>query len=589
MSARTCLLCGKSLSRFLTGNGDYCSREHRNQYQMRMGMDRLNEASKVASVMRRRENPKLISAAHLMSDYAVAPRDFGSVAIRPTLPSLASLRPTPAGLPAPKVPSSSNDSQWLGAIRAAGSGEPTAARLSIAGASSGRRTVVPPPVRTHRFTVAIPPARIALARNRFTAPAPRRREFGILRHTAVRVHLGSELRASGVVSGPAGAEAARAARGARIPHHAALKGKALHISAGIGFRLRPPIRLSFESPGPGPVVTPLLERPHRVAPRAGSAATTREAEIPLPRTTSSYHPPEIRNGSVSSPRGVPARLRCAVGSPNGAARACQSPWTAAGPQLPQPEFDGGSPGFTRSGATLLFRAAPSPAAIDAVQRPTLVPFAPGEVPFEYTTAVDGAFGGGVPAQPPPAVKPQPATARRIEEHFSNGFANWTGGNDTWKLDAAGVRIGKLALFSPSLEWDDYDLEFLARIERHSISWVFRAANLDKYYQATIAKTPGGYEFSRCAVIGGQAEPAVTCAVPGSGPGGAPSKTAITVRMRARAEQFSVSVDNRIVETWTDIRLPIGGIGFVGEPNDRARLYWVTICPVGSLNKELWKQ
>ena len=48
MAARTCMLCGKALSRIWAGNGeDFCSREHRNQYRLRRGMDRLLEANKV--------------------------------------------------------------------------------------------------------------------------------------------------------------------------------------------------------------------------------------------------------------------------------------------------------------------------------------------------------------------------------------------------------------------------------------------------------------------------------------------------------------------------------------------------------------
>jgi hypothetical protein len=66
MNGRTCLLCGKPLSRIRVGSGeDFCSREHRNQYRLRRGMDRLHEANKVASLMRRRENPKPISTACL--------------------------------------------------------------------------------------------------------------------------------------------------------------------------------------------------------------------------------------------------------------------------------------------------------------------------------------------------------------------------------------------------------------------------------------------------------------------------------------------------------------------------------------------
>src|ERR1051325_9594254 len=61
MAAKTCLLCGKPLSRIWAGTGeDFCSREHRNTYRLRKGMDRLLEANKVANVMRRRESPRPI-------------------------------------------------------------------------------------------------------------------------------------------------------------------------------------------------------------------------------------------------------------------------------------------------------------------------------------------------------------------------------------------------------------------------------------------------------------------------------------------------------------------------------------------------
>src|SRR3982750_4964039 len=78
MSARTCLLCGKALSRIWAGNGeDFCSREHRNQYRLRRGMDRLLEANKVANVMRRREHPRQIPTASLRSTGPASQRGFG--------------------------------------------------------------------------------------------------------------------------------------------------------------------------------------------------------------------------------------------------------------------------------------------------------------------------------------------------------------------------------------------------------------------------------------------------------------------------------------------------------------------------------
>src|SRR6478609_4044470 len=77
MTARTCQLCGKPLSRLrVGGDGDFCSREHRNQHRLRCGMDRLEEANKVTSLKRRRENPRHISAARLMCNSALERRGF---------------------------------------------------------------------------------------------------------------------------------------------------------------------------------------------------------------------------------------------------------------------------------------------------------------------------------------------------------------------------------------------------------------------------------------------------------------------------------------------------------------------------------
>ena len=63
MSSRVCLFCGKPLSRMRVGGGeDFCSREHRNHYRLRRGMDQLQEANQMSSLMRRRENPKPLAA-----------------------------------------------------------------------------------------------------------------------------------------------------------------------------------------------------------------------------------------------------------------------------------------------------------------------------------------------------------------------------------------------------------------------------------------------------------------------------------------------------------------------------------------------
>jgi aspartate oxidase len=61
-----------------------------------------------------------------------------------------------------------------------------------------------------------------------------------------------------------------------------------------------------------------------------------------------------------------------------------------------------------------------------------------------------------------------------------------------------------------------------------------------------------------------------------------------VSTRVAANEFSVSIEGQAIDTWTDSRLASGGIGFVGAPDDRARLYWVKVLPAGQLNKEYSK-
>jgi hypothetical protein len=61
MAGKTCLYCGKALVLIRVGaGGDFCSREHRNQYRLRRGMDCLAEANKFATLTRRRETPKIL-------------------------------------------------------------------------------------------------------------------------------------------------------------------------------------------------------------------------------------------------------------------------------------------------------------------------------------------------------------------------------------------------------------------------------------------------------------------------------------------------------------------------------------------------
>src|SRR5450432_3004252 len=106
MNARTCQLCGKPLSRLrVGGDGDFCSREHRTQHGLRSGMIRLEEANKVTTLMRRRENPRHISAARLMCNSALGRRGFFEPKQPERQADIACFSPVLPGPAAPRVAS----------------------------------------------------------------------------------------------------------------------------------------------------------------------------------------------------------------------------------------------------------------------------------------------------------------------------------------------------------------------------------------------------------------------------------------------------------------------------------------------------
>jgi hypothetical protein len=269
-------------------------------------------------------------------------------------------------------------------------------------------------------------------------------------------------------------------------------------------------------------------------------------------------------------------------------RSCDVRWIAPAPCPPQLRQRNGVVRLRSAAPPVLSLSAPQPRDIQAARRLTLVSFRPQETPFECSSVLHGTLASTMHfgAAPVRKVDSAPET---LEEHFDAGLHNWVGGTDDWKVDVAGVRAASLALYSPSLEIPNYLLEFLTRIELHGVTWVFRAASFNDYYKASLAVTPdGGYEFRRCAVIGGSAEEATVRLIPPASP--APTgKTAVTLRTRIAGNEFMVSLDGQVIDTWTDARLPSGGIGFVSAPEERARLYWVKVTPIGQFTKEYLKR
>lgn len=141
----------------------------------------------------------------------------------------------------------------------------------------------------------------------------------------------------------------------------------------------------------------------------------------------------------------------------------------------------------------------------------------------------------------------------------------------WASDSAGSARGRqITLYRPSVGMSDYNLEFLGRIERRSLGWVFRAADSNNYYVAKLeadSSSASTLTVTRFAVIRGfeglHVQRMLTLS-PGD-------SEMLRVRLEARGPRFTVYVQNQVVEDWEDDRLKSGGLGFLTEREESGQI------------------
>ncbi len=558
---RTCKLCDKPLSRIWLGAGeDFCSREHRNQYRLRAGMDRLLEANKVASLMRRRESPKALSPFRDLDETGIPRRGFfdpqiARLADAPLLPGVWQR----SGATRPLLVAAETGFLDGSAARA-----PQTVRARHAAEAPRLLPRTSPVIHSHRTRQSVHIVAAGAVPCRGRSRGALADGVGLARDSAIRWNgtPGPHLDPRRVT--PAYFHAFSHPRGCRPANPAPPPGYSLRVSLGAGFRIQSTrLRgLKFEPPAPQvprerhemPVEnqppagqpSPRVARAAAFAVKAPGIRALEWAELRTRMEWPGLLPPcpqEDREGPVAGPlpfRGPKLELRW-----HGEMRAVP---VAA---VPPPIRHGG-----RDRARLRLHLA----------RPA------GDPPAPRSAAVPiGCVADGVDSRP----GAPPESRSSFEERFDAGWKNWTGGYASWTVDAAGARTGSLALFTPSLEWRDYELEFFTRIENHSLTWVYRAAGLNDYYMAALTALPGkGYAFTRRTVWRGKPGAAYTAPLsilPNP-------KSAYLIRMRIAGNQFSLSIDGQLIESWTDSRFSSGGVGFIGAPEDRARIYWVRFYP-----------
>lgn len=171
-------------------------------------------------------------------------------------------------------------------------------------------------------------------------------------------------------------------------------------------------------------------------------------------------------------------------------------------------------------------------------------------------------------------------AVELEDDFRSGLSRWVdeGGMKGWEYDPAGfLRPGRrLALFRDSLHLTDYRLEFLAQVEQKGLQWVFRATGPGNHYGSGIViLKPGPLPVAailRSVVIDGKEVARARLPLPQT----IRPDTMYRVSVHVRGSQFTTFVNGQLVDTWSDTRLPSGGVGFLCENDGRARLRWVRV-------------
>jgi hypothetical protein len=169
----------------------------------------------------------------------------------------------------------------------------------------------------------------------------------------------------------------------------------------------------------------------------------------------------------------------------------------------------------------------------------------------------------------------------LDEDFRTGLDDWmnrSGARPSWTSDAAGfVHPGALALYRPSLSLADYQMQFVGTIDKKGMSWVVRAADFDNYYAIRLAVLKPGpvpaIGVTRYAVVHGKTQNSVTTPLVAMS---ARPDTVYRVRLDVRGDRYELYVQDQPVDSWSEPKLPRGGVGFFSEQDAGSRIAGVQV-------------
>jgi len=178
----------------------------------------------------------------------------------------------------------------------------------------------------------------------------------------------------------------------------------------------------------------------------------------------------------------------------------------------------------------------------------------------------------------------------LHQDFNTGWSGWTAAamrrlDDSRRASEARLQVASaptLRLWSRSTALQNYQMEFAGQIEKKSLSWVFRASDEKNYYATKILITkPGSLPNAgllRYIVLNGRETDRVQLPLPLTLERGGSYR----VRVSVRDDHFITYLNGQVISSWSDRRLPRGGVGFFDDAEDPQKVSWISLSERDSL-------
>lgn len=168
----------------------------------------------------------------------------------------------------------------------------------------------------------------------------------------------------------------------------------------------------------------------------------------------------------------------------------------------------------------------------------------------------------------------------LNDDFRSGLGDWktkSGGSSTWTFDRTGlVQPGALAVFRPTVDLSDYNVDFTAQVAQTPLGIAFRIQDWENYYAVKLRVDRSGpqqrIEMARYAVVNGREAERRTHSIPAP----VQNLSIHQIRLKLKDSDFTLIADGHLVDYWSDGRYGKGGFGFFSGKGEHARVISVEV-------------